>query len=312
MNGADNVTIDGRLNQSGTTIGLTIVNESTSSASGTSTIRFINDATLNKVKYCNIKGSSLSTFDGVVDFSETTGTTGNDNNTIEYNNITNCNGNRPLNAVYSLGTAGKDNNTISIANNHLYDFLNPSNESNGVNLLDGTTSCSVTGNSFFETTAFVNSAEVNYYMIHITNGGTNFLISGNYLGGNGPSCTGTWNITSKEYNIFDAIFFEIITNDITSNTISNNTIRGFDYSSSSYFVFQGVSVYSAGETSITGNVVGAETGNNSFVLESGGNSSTFMGIFASSKGEISDNLISSVTLQTSNPTDAFNFYGILF
>ena len=60
LNGADNVTIDGRVNATGTTKDLTIVNSSTSGLAGTSTIRLINDATNNTVKYCNIKGSETT------------------------------------------------------------------------------------------------------------------------------------------------------------------------------------------------------------------------------------------------------------
>ena len=45
LNGADNVTIDGRVNATGTLKDMTIVNTSTSATAGTSTIRFINDAT---------------------------------------------------------------------------------------------------------------------------------------------------------------------------------------------------------------------------------------------------------------------------
>jgi hypothetical protein len=52
FNGADNVIIDG-LNTGGNS--LTISN--TSTAAGTSTIRFINDATNNIIRNCTIEGS---------------------------------------------------------------------------------------------------------------------------------------------------------------------------------------------------------------------------------------------------------------
>ena len=79
LNGADNVTIDGRVNATGSSKDLVITNTSTSSVAGTSTIRFINDACSNVVKYCTLKGSTLNTAGGLVFFSTTTGTTGNDN-----------------------------------------------------------------------------------------------------------------------------------------------------------------------------------------------------------------------------------------
>ena len=53
LNGADNVTIDG-LNTGGNS--LVISNLSTATTAGTSTIRFINDASGNTVQYCTIKG----------------------------------------------------------------------------------------------------------------------------------------------------------------------------------------------------------------------------------------------------------------
>jgi hypothetical protein len=49
LNGADNITIDGRVNATGNLVDLTITNSSTSNAAGTSTIRYINDATIDIV-----------------------------------------------------------------------------------------------------------------------------------------------------------------------------------------------------------------------------------------------------------------------
>ena len=56
LNGADAVVIDG-LNTGGN--GLTISNTSTSATVGTSTIKFINDATNNTITNCSILGSAL-------------------------------------------------------------------------------------------------------------------------------------------------------------------------------------------------------------------------------------------------------------
>ena len=122
LNGADNVTIDGRVNQGGSTVSLTIANTSLSSIAGTSTISFINDATTNNVRYCNIKGSNTDGNGGVV-FFRTAAITGNDNNIIEYNNLTsNSDANRPQNMITSLGSAGFENNGIIIRNNNFYNF----------------------------------------------------------------------------------------------------------------------------------------------------------------------------------------------
>src|SRR5207249_537090 len=58
LNGADNVTINGA-NAGGNS--LTISNTTIGATAGTSTIRFINDATNNTVTNCTILGSSNST-----------------------------------------------------------------------------------------------------------------------------------------------------------------------------------------------------------------------------------------------------------
>jgi len=107
LNGAANVTFDGRVNATGSAKDLTIQNMSISNTAGTSTVRFINDAANNTIKYCTIRGASRDTSAGMVFFSTTTGTTGNDNNTIDNNNITNSSdADRPVNLIYSSGTSG--------------------------------------------------------------------------------------------------------------------------------------------------------------------------------------------------------------
>lgn len=96
LNGADNVTIDGRTNQSGTSRNLTISNSSTSGAciwlDSNTTTTTGKGASYNTIKYCNIVGASNSTSTtyGIVLSSAagiTTGTAGNDNNEFSYNNI---------------------------------------------------------------------------------------------------------------------------------------------------------------------------------------------------------------------------------
>ncbi|MCD6658851.1 MAG: hypothetical protein LT105_01690, partial [Lentimicrobium sp.] len=86
LDGAQHVTIDG-VNTGGNS--LTIENLSISDISGTSTIRFINNASNNTVKNCTIKGSGMAQTkinfpDGgaILFFSTTNTTSGNSNNLI--------------------------------------------------------------------------------------------------------------------------------------------------------------------------------------------------------------------------------------
>ena len=210
IKGADNVTIDGRVNAEGSDKSLTISNTSALTTAGTSTIRFINDASSNTVKYCMLKGSSTDAAAGIVFFSATTATTGNDNNTIDHNDITNAsNTARPLNAVYALGTSTKSNSGNTISNNNFYDFLSKTTASNGINISSNNSAFTISGNSFYETASFTASgAEVAYNVILInavTGSGNTFTVSGNYIGGNAALCAGTaWTKTAQN-NAFTAI-----------------------------------------------------------------------------------------------------------
>src|ERR1035437_2667742 len=134
LNGADNITIDGRVNQSGAK-DLTITN--TSSGNSASTLRFIGSATNNTIKYCKIMGSEGSPSGGLIFFS-TDGTSGGGNslNTIDNNDITSyVASGRPLNVIYASGSVSPDANQGNvISNNNIFDFLNNGANSAGVYL----------------------------------------------------------------------------------------------------------------------------------------------------------------------------------
>ncbi|MDR7209218.1 T9SS type A sorting domain-containing protein [Flavobacterium piscis] len=274
LNGADNVVIDGRLNQAGTK-NLTISNTSVASTAGTSTIRFINDASSNTIKYANIKGSTLDATGGIINFSTTTATTGNDNNTIDNNNITNAaDANRPLNAIYSLGTSLKENSANTISNNNIYDFLNKTAASNGVHLFTNSTAWTISGNSFYETTQFNTDGSIGtayaFTAININNAGLGFTVSNNFIGGSGALCTGTWeksftgasgnNVGSN--NQFSGIAINAGIG--TASSIQGNTIKGFNWINSGNYTtasFNGL-LLSGGTLNvgtIVGNIIGSPT-----------------------------------------------------
>jgi hypothetical protein len=274
LNGADNVVIDGRLNQAGTK-NLTISNTSVSSTAGTSTILFINDASSNTIKYANIKGSTLDVTGGIINFSTTTATTGNDSNTIDNNYITNAaDANRPLNAIYSLGTSAKENDTNTISNNYIYNFLNKTAASNGVYLSTNSTAWTISGNSFYETTQFNTDGSIGatyaFAAININNAGVNFTVSNNFIGGNSALASGTW---EKSYtgaagsnlgsnNQFSGIAISVGTS--TASSIQGNTIKGFNWINSGSYIngsFNGL-LLSGGALNvgtILGNTIGSPT-----------------------------------------------------
>ncbi|MBL0177027.1 MAG: fibronectin type III domain-containing protein [Ignavibacteria bacterium] len=116
LNGAKYVTIDGRPGGSGTAKHLTIVQTALSATANA--LRFINDASYNTVQYCVLRGANTSSTGGVVLFGGTTGTTGNDNNTIDNCDLRESWTGFPLNLLYASGTIttlthNNSNNTIS-------------------------------------------------------------------------------------------------------------------------------------------------------------------------------------------------------
>jgi len=314
LNGAAHVNIDGRVNAAGSTKDLSITNTNASATAGTSTIRFINDATNNIVKYCNIEGSSTDAAAGIIFFSTTTGTTGNKGDTIYNNNITNsADANRPLNAIYSAGTASFDNSGNTISNNNIYNFLNNGTASNGINLAGNTTTWTISGNNFYETSSFVPTASVVYNAININNTfGTGFTVSGNYIGGQATQCGGSaWTKTNAFDNIFNAINMNVGTG--TASSIQNNTIRNFIWGNSLNASWTGINI-AAGDVNIgtsTANTIGAITGTGSIAITGSTSGANVYGINIASTGTVDcrNNTIGAITAANA-AANASNFYGI--
>jgi hypothetical protein len=300
--GADNVTIDGRVNQTGATIALTL--EATGTGSSSRTIRFGNDATYNTIKYCKITGAC--TGDAIIFFASAS-TTGNSNNIIDNCEITSSTS-RPLYAIYSNGGSGSVNNSNNIiSNNKIYDFFftGSATYSYGINIGANSTDWSITGNSFYETCLLAPAANVSYYVIIISSG-NNHTISGNYIGGSSAQCGGAWTKTSVSNNIFYAIVLSVGTT--TASIVQNNTIKGFNWSNSGAASFYGIYI-DAGNVNIgtaTGNIIGASTGNGSISLTNSTSGGSFYGVYysGSGTGNIRNNIIGSVT--TNNLNAAYN------
>ncbi len=325
LNGADNVTIDGRVNHSGSSKDLTITNTSIYSSGGTSTIRFINDATNNTVKYCTIKGSTLDASGGILFFSTTTGTTGNDGNLIDNNNITNStDANRPLNAIYSLGTIAKTNSGNTISNNNIYDFLNKGTASNGIQLAANNTGWTISTNSFYETASFAPTVAVTYTPINNSDlTSTDVTISGNYIGGSAPSCgtTGSvtsWTKTNAFTNTFNAINLNVGPTVSTTTGVQGNTIKNFTWGDAaalaSAWTAINIPATATGAVNIgtvTANTIGATTGNGSIAITAAATGANVYGINIGGTGTVvcQNNTVGAITAANAS-TLAANIYGI--
>jgi gliding motility-associated-like protein len=310
LNGADHVTFDGRVNQSGAS-DLTITNLNTGNSA--STIRLIESANTNTIQYCKIKGSGMGVPGGIIFLSTATTGPGNSLNIFDNNNITSEGIKRPVNAIYSLGSAGFENSGNTLSNNNVFNVLNKGNASNGVLLDANNTGWTISGNSFYETSSFVPAASVAYNAIQINNSGINYNITGNFIGGQSALCGGSaWTKTSAFNNIFNAI--DLTAGTGTASSIQNNTIRNFAWSNSSNASWTGIQINSgdANIGTLTGNTIGAPTGTGSILVTGGATNTNIYGINVSSGGTVvcMNNNIGSVTCANSNSAFSTGFYGI--
>jgi hypothetical protein len=151
LNGADRVTIDGRIpNLPGRFLLFRNTNP------GGATITFLNDASNNTLRSSVIEGAMNSGTAGVVFFS-TGATTGNDDNTVTDNQIRDRSDavGVPLNLVFSGGTsASVSNSNNTVSDNELLNFGNCGVNVSGVS--PGTSeSWTITGNNVYQTAARV-------------------------------------------------------------------------------------------------------------------------------------------------------------
>ena len=313
LNGADNVTIDGRLNRTGA-IDLIISNSSI--ATNASTVAFANSAENNTVKYCTIKGSGASVGTGVVYLQGSSSGNGNSGNSITYNNITNAGTGRPANAIYSSSaTVVSKNNVISF--NNIYDIFNAGLTSMYLNIATNSTGFTITGNSMYETGTIATTLNVAYYGIYVAGStATAFTITNNYIGGAAPQCaSGTLTITNTTNSV---AFVGISCRTNTSFTVQNNTITKLAVSSASSTSgdpFRGIEV-SAGTVSVLDNTIGSSNGTGAITATY--NASTFtsyvtsraIAVISGGNMNISGNSIGSISTLTNNVLLDHDFFPI--
>lgn len=283
--GADNVTIDGRVNATGDTPSLTIEHLKTVNPNGT--IVFVNDASNNCIKYCNLKSTG---YDSEVLVFATAALTGNDNNIIESNIFTHAHElYKPSTYIYSLGTDGKENSGNIIKNNNFKNFVGgPYYHSITINLFDGNDSWTISGNSFYMDNDVVtefSSSNEKIIPIKILNTGTNYSVVDNYIGGTLPQCGGTeLRKTSSSSNAFTGIYMNV--GDGSASLIHGNTISNINWNSGSFI---GIESASTGGCTITSNTITNLTSNSS-------NSSSYISGIVATNGIniISNNLIHSL------------------
>jgi len=314
FNGADKVTIDGRVGQTGSTIALTFENTSTSNSAGTSTIAFAGDAQTDKISYCTIKGAETLATSGVIFFS--TSTSSGNTETIEYCNITGSGANRPVNAIYSAGSTTARKNTFTLDHNNIYDFLNKGIASCGINI-STFSEATITNNSFYETASFAPTASAAYVIINIVNinNAAAYTITGNYIGGQAASCGSAgvpWVKTNAFDNTFTGIYMSVST---VASSIQNNTIKNITWSNSAAASWNAMYI-NAGSVNIgtsAGNNIGETNSTGSISVTGGVNGATVYGIniiAANGTVDFENNIIGSITTNNASANNATNLYAI--
>ena len=322
LNGASNVTIDGSVNGLGAATDMIISNTSTSTSTtaGTSAIQLYGDATYNTIKYSNIQGSGNATiFNGIIMFVGVGTGTGNNNNTISNNNISSAGIARAGVAIYAVGVVGDVVTNNIVTNNNIFNFISNTKNSYGVYLDVYTSAWTISNNSIYETTTLTPTTGSLYYMIHVSSQaiGSNFTISGNFIGGSAPNAGGTALTKTSNSNQFIGIFLNG-QNGGVANNIQGNTITNLNITNSSNNVGYGIFV-SSGTVNIgttSGNTIGASSGNGSISYT--GTYSTAgvafhgisisSGVNSSSPVNIRNNTVGSITASSS--TGGVSVFGI--
>jgi hypothetical protein len=290
FNGGKNIIIDGRVGATGSTPNLVVENTN----AGTSyAIQFINDANGNTVKYCNIRSRNTSTSSGTIVFAGGI-TTGNDNNTIDNNNITDGTS-QPLNGIYSSGTSTAiDNSNNTISNNNISNFFSAGSATHGIYLTSGNAAWTISGNSFYQTSNRTYTTANTHYGIRVDNtNGNGFVISNNFIGGSSSSAGGAaYTIAGTVANLFRAIYVNVGSTSATS--VQGNEIKNISFTTSSGTttlpgMFSGIHV-GAGLVNVgttNGNTIGATSGNGSIIVTSTTSGGLFTGIYATSSAVVS-------------------------
>jgi gliding motility-associated-like protein len=311
LNGADNVTIDGRVNKAGPA-DLTISSTNSSIVIPVSTIQFRNDASNNFVRYCKILGTPpINSISGTILF--TTGTTtGNNNNTIEYSYITNGRSLSP--SILSVGSASIPNKNNVIRFNNFYDCWHTAWASEAILIGDNNDGWTINDNSFYETSNFIVSLPniMNRFIEVNSLSATNISIIHNYFGGNAPKCTGILQ-KSGDHSYTQGIYIKAGTGTCKIKNNYFGSINWFNGNRSTDFYVYIIDKGSVSDIELVSNTIGSLDGTSSIqFINSDVQSSNFVGIYNAGSGNFvcDSNALGTITCDMAAGEQGNNFWGI--
>ena len=273
LNGADNVTINGRLNKTGAARSLTISHTSNAD-NRNQTIRLWNEAQNNTIQFCNVTGRCPSSLAGVIFFGDArVGGAGNNNNTIEFCDI---NAAGAANGIAFISNVNLTSTNNIIRGNNIYDFYisnSSATVTNGITVTTNYATTTITGNSLYQTQTRDYSTVTGAIHTGINLGAAmnGNVISDNYIGGSAPLCGGTpWTVSGGLYRLF-AIQTSVgssVASSVQGNTVANIDITsGFNTNGSSIFIGHQHAGGTINVGTITGNTIGSMTSAASIVVK---------------------------------------------
>jgi len=197
-----------------------------------SAVRFILGASYNTIKNSTLKSVIISTSKGVAYFA-TAGATGNNNNTIQYCDIT-MGATKPLLCVFAYGTGATPNDSNKIKNCRIFDF-GGTNVQGGISVGNGMTNTLISDNLIYQTSG---TAGTTVYGIQLTDGATGTIIERNKIydltsTGATPTIIGIRFPSNLNPNVTETIRNNFIY--LGANTPNDATVQGiYDLSSNIY------------------------------------------------------------------------------
>ncbi len=179
--------LDGRVGGSGSTRDLVVSNTNT----GGIACRFINNGSNNILRYCTFRGVSTLDTCGVIVFSTSTQSSGNNNNLIEYCDIRDG-ASTPRYGIYSAGIPGAANNNNTVISCNIYNFYHSAATFSGIYLASHSGDWVISDNHFYQTSARATAGGQFMSCMELNQGNTlgNLTVTGNYVGGQAPFCGG--------------------------------------------------------------------------------------------------------------------------
>lgn len=334
LNGAKYVTFDGRPGGSGSSKLLSIINTNNAGVA----IRFMNDASYNTIKYCDVQGQNTNSTTGaasaqvgVISFwtASSVSLNGNDSNTISYCDIHATSSTTfPAIGIASFGNSATTpvsawNDYNMFDNNNIYDFFSATLASSALKADGGSNRYRLSNNHIYQTASRTYTSANNhrgFWLTPTATGASGFIVTNNFIGGNDALGAGTYTMlggaVATNFWGMDINHAGTVHTSVQGNTVTNISLTN---SSTTANIFRGISTGGTGHMDIgtvSGNTIGSTTVNGVINLSNNSSGGTAYGIVnggASSSTDsvsIANNTIGGITITSPTANISEHIIGI--